>query len=278
MPIMARVQREDERRENAGPLGRGGSTPRTSAFTTRAQLAFKSRAWPRFAGAAIVALAAIALLVLLGPNRDEVRKRFVIYGAEGEIRLMPEISIDDGTDPVYQLPESFRDTPPPDFVIEPDEPRPDGVEVVPPVVEEARFDQEGESDIEVVDADVGRENRVELTLPQQTSRDFRILELVRPLYPAGATEAERRTPEIRVEAAIFVGPDGLVRAAMVTGGTGGPVFQEEALRAMRQWVFQWLIEPPPQVGRWIEMTWRFKGPQRVREYDGGGQPWSAGAE
>jgi TonB family protein len=230
------------------------------SFTTAVQHASKTRAWPRFVGAGVVAVIALIVLALFGPEREEIRKRFEVYGAEGEIKLMPEISIDEGQDRVHQLPESFREAPPPNYQVEPDDPSPDAEREVPKAVTEALVTAEDESEFDVVDAETGEQDQVELTLPQQTSRDFRILELVRPVYPVGASASERRIPSVRVDAAIFVGTDGKVQAAMVTGGSGGPIFEEEVLRAVRQWLFEWIIDPPPSVGRWIEMSWRFKSP------------------
>jgi TonB family protein len=253
----------------------GDGSPQSS-FTTRAQLTFKERAWVRFAGAVAVAVVALAVLILLGPERDEIRRRFEVYGAEGEIHLMPEISIEKGQDVLHQLPASLSEPPPPNYEIEPDEPDAQAEKEVPLFREESPEVTETESVTEVVDADAGERDQVELTLPQQTSRDFRILELVRPLYPAAASAAQRAVPVIRVDAAIFVGTDGTVQAAMVTGGDGAPVFDEAVLAAVRQWRFQWLTDPPPQTGRWIEMTWRFKSPTGGDRFRGSGSSLPTG--
>ena len=209
-----------------------------------------------------MALVGIVLLIVFGPDREEVKRRFEFYGAEGDLKIMPELSIDDGDDAVHQLPKYFQDTPPPPpLEILDEEPDPAAVEEMPVVKETS----EVETDIvgQNVDADPALDpvDQVELTLPQQTSRDWRIVYMVRPNYPLDATETERRTPVITVEVAIFVNPDGRVAASMITSSTGGPAFANVVLKAVEQWLFQWLIgDGRPASGRWIEMTWNFKSP------------------
>ncbi|MFO7654776.1 MAG: hypothetical protein R6X25_13310 [Candidatus Krumholzibacteriia bacterium] len=229
-------------------------------FTTRAQQAFKDRAWPRYAAATGVALLLLTLLVMLGPDQESVRSRFEVYGAEGELRIMPDISIDEGRDAVHQERRRAREETPPAYEVVPDRVWEQAEREVPRV--ETRRDRPQESEVvaEAHDAAADDREQVELLLPQQTSPDYRIVKLVRPTYPVGATEAQQRIPRIRMVASLFVGPDGQVQAAMITQDEGGPVFEAELLRALRQWEFEWIVDPPPTLGRWITVPCNFKGP------------------
>ena len=84
--------------------------------------------------------------------------------------------------------------------------------------------------------------------------------MVRPLYPLTASAREQRLPIVRVDVAIFVDASGQVTASMITASEGGPPFTETVLAAMEQWEFEWSRQAVPVVGRWIEMSWRFKSP------------------
>ena len=173
---------------------------------------------------------------------------------------MPEISIDDGTDASHQLPQSLQAPPPPAEVeVEPEEDDPDGTEPKPEQSDERR-----ESDPSEVyaEGETSERNQVQLALPMQSNPDWFILHQVRPEYPLGISDFERRQPLIVVRAAVFVGPDGLVKEAMVTHTTGSDAFGNEVLAAIGQWRFGWRVDPG--AGRWIEMTWNFRSPYFTR--------------
>ncbi|MFN2371463.1 MAG: hypothetical protein ABR506_09990 [Candidatus Krumholzibacteriia bacterium] len=230
---------------------------RPHAFASRAHTAFKEGGARRLLGAAAAALVLLALLVLLGPDQEEVKRRFEYYGAPGELRIMPEISIDDGRDAVHQLPKSLQQPPPPaEIVVEPESDDPDAEDTVARPREGAPTDRPP-VDL-VADAEQASEAQVELALPQQRNPDWFILHQVRPDYPVDAPEAERRQPLVFVEAAIFVGRDGRVTESMITATNGGPTYGRAVLAAVDQWVFGWRVDPG--AGRWIEMTWNFRSP------------------
>jgi TonB family protein len=209
--------------------------------------------------AAVVAVAGLALLVLLGPDEQEIKERFEYYGAPGELKIMPEISIEEGQQPVHQIPRSLQVEPPPaNLEIEREDPSEDGMVEVPPVNLQEQNQVETVREFPSEDADLTSDQQVEMARPLQTNPDYYILNLVRPQYPLDASETERRTPVIIVTVAIHVGPDGLVSDAWITRNTGGPHFGEECLKAVRQWKFGWRVDPG--VGRQFPITWRFKSP------------------
>ncbi len=209
--------------------------------------------------AAVVAVVILALLAWLGPDQQSVKRRFENYGKPGELKIMPEVSIDNGSDTRHQLPKSLQKPPPPSyFEPEHERPRPEAEEAVPvpkkmqpkPVLETAQqIDPKAEQ---------AARNQAELKLPSQSNPDWYILKQVRPEYPLQTSETERRQPIIFVRAAIFVGPDGSVLEKMILATNGGPAFSREVLAALEQWKFGWRVDPGQ--GRWIEMTWNFKSP------------------
>ncbi len=227
-------------------------------FTTRAQMAFRRGGARRLAIAAAVAVAFFALLILLGPDQESVKRRFEYYGAPGEIKIMPEISITEGQDAVHQIPRSLRKPPPPAEVeIEEDDNDPDATETVrkPNPADKRRENDPSEM---VTDVETAEIDQVQFSLPRQSNPDWFILVLERPEYPVRVAEAERRTPVIVVRAAIFVGPDGSVMESMILSSTGSAAFSDAVLDALSKWVFGWRVDPG--VGRWIEMTWNFRSP------------------
>ncbi|MBU2502783.1 hypothetical protein KJ682_15735 [bacterium] len=232
---------------------------RNSPFTPEAHAAFKSKASVRMWWAAAATLVLLLLLVLLGPDQQDVKRRFEYYGAPGELRIMPEISIEDGSDRVHQLPKSLSVPPPPaEIEIEKDKPDPEGTEPAPREEESNPSEVDEPAVTPDPDAEIAARDQVELSLPTQSNPDWYILHQVRPEYPLDVREEERRTPIIFVKAAIFVGPDGSVLERMIQATNGSRPFAEEVLAALEQWKFGWRVDPG--AGRWIEMTWNFKSP------------------
>jgi hypothetical protein len=107
-------------------------------------------------------------------------------------------------------------------------------------------------------ADVLFDEQVQLLLPQQTSRDWYILHMVRPEYPVLASEQDRRRPVINVVAWIFVDTQGNVTAAQLISNEGGDVFGDAVLEAVQQWKLGWRVDP--QKGRQLVLPWRFRSP------------------
>ncbi len=234
--------------------------PHPHSFTTRAQAAFRGGGRKRLFAATGVALVGLLVLVLLGPDEQEIKKRFEYYGAPDELRIMPVISIEEGADAVHQLPRNLQAPPPPAEVeIEPERTDPDATEPVP---EEADERRETDPSEHVAEGETAEHNQVQLALPRQSNPDWFILVQVRAEYPLGVSDFERRTPVIVVRAAVFVGPDGRVQEAMITNSTGSAAFNDAVLDALVQWVFGWRVDPG--AGRWIEMTWNFRSPYFTR--------------
>lgn len=232
------------------------TTGSPGSFTTQAQAAFKSGGGKRLLAAAVLAILGLVALVLLGPDESVIKERFEYYGAPDELRIMPEISIEDGSDAAHQLPQSLQAPPPPaELEVEPEEKDPDATEPAPKEAEQQRHSDPSEY---YAEGETSERNQVQLALPQQSNPDWFILHQVRPEYPLGVSDFERRQPVIVVRAAVFVGPDGMVKEVMVTNSTGSDAFGEAVLEAIGQWVFGWRVDPG--AGRWIEMTWNFRSP------------------
>ncbi len=225
-----------------------------------ASIAGRAHAGRRLAGALGVALVVLVLIALLDPGGREMARRFTPYGAEGPLRIMPEISIDEGTAEVYQKPQQAPQESAPIYEFEPETTSPQAPQAVPtpPVEPRPQVDEAAEVAAEGL-------GKVELLLPRSTAdQAFIIRNIVRPLYPADATEAERRRPEILVRSAVFLDSTGAITAAMITYSEGGAAFDEVALAAVRQWVFEPVFrDGQPPAPRWLEIPWRFKSPYQA---------------
>jgi hypothetical protein len=82
--------------------------------------------------AGVAAVAGLILLVILGPNEQEIKDRFEYYGAPGELKIMPEISIEEGNQDIHQIPRSLLSQPPPSNIeIEKEDPTEKGTEFIP---------------------------------------------------------------------------------------------------------------------------------------------------
>ncbi len=232
---------------------------RPRLFTTRAQLAERQGSRRRILWAVVFSLVALLAFILLGPDAESVKKRFEYYGVEGDLRIMPEISIEDGHDQIHQLPKTLTMPPPPTSVeIEPEDQSETGTVFIPKVTTEPVSEVLTDQPRPDPDSEVASTERVELSLPQQSNPDWYIIHQVRPEYPLTASEEERRLPVIFVRVAIFVGPSGKVSDAMIQATNGSSVFANEVLKRVKLWEFGWRV--PPGAGRWIAMTWNFNSP------------------
>lgn len=212
-------------------------------------------------GAAVVLLIVIALL---GPSRDAVRRRFEpVSGAEGPLRVMPELSIDPGRDPRHQEPARFRNLwrPPPEQQLV--APEPAGEPAPPP---QPLPSPRPLTDAQIAaDADLNLADAVEMRLPRQTSPCFVLERLVRPEYPADAGEIARRLPLVVVEVAFYVDETGVVSASYILNSTGGPAFDAVVLKAVAQWRYRPLRKPEcPPLGFWIRLPVTFRSPYLPR--------------
>lgn len=217
-----------------------------------------------------VALLVLVAIIYFGPSAEEVDRKFTPYGDDGPLRLMPEISVDDGQDVRHQQARRDVSPPPPapDYEVEPRQVSEQAPEVFPessereaPVVDDGTS-QEAPVDAVASDQSVG-DAAVDMRLPsQQVDSEFIIRRMMRPIYPLDATAADRAQPVITVTAAWFVQQTGDVSAIMIQGNTGSGAFAVAARQAMEQWLF----EPRPRpdgllpAARWLVVEWNFRSP------------------
>ena len=243
----------------AEPGSQTPPNPNGSSLTTGHQAAVHRSARKRFLWAAGAALLGLALLVIFGPEEKEIKEKFEYYGAPGELKIMPEISIEEGEQDIHQLPRSLQVQPPPaNIEVELEDPDDDGTVEVPPVNLQEPNKVDVASEYPREEAEVSEDQQVEMAMPMQSNPDYFILHMVRPEYPLGVSEQERRIPVITVTVILFVGPDGTVTDAWVNSTNGSRLFVEKTLEAVRQWKFGWRVDPG--IGRQIVVPWRFKSP------------------
>jgi hypothetical protein len=253
------VPKKTQSTESAPYVGR--------SFSTKAQRAFRRSDRKRMAWAAVSALVALAALILLGPSQEAIKKRFEYYGAPGDLTIMPEISIEDGSDRVHQIPKTLMTPPPPAHIeIEP--------EAIDPDAEKPRPKEADNLEDQVRDwptfeptpaAEVMDNNQVELSLPQQSSPDWFILYQEMPEYPLTASESVQRIPVIQIRVAIFVDKEGNVTEAIIQSANASSLFTTEVLEKVRTWEFGWRVDP--LAGRWIELTFNFNSPYAMTSRD-----------
>lgn len=235
------------------------SAQTASSFTTQAQAAFRRGSGKRLAWAAVIALAAVLLVVLLGPKYDPREDPLANYGAPGEMVIMPQVSIDQGSDSRKQLPKSLQQPPPPARIeIEKEDVSPEGLVPVPEKTEAPPNEVITTVENFNPDAEVASRNLVELTMPRQSNPDLFIIHQVDPEYPLEASEDDRRTPTIYVLVAVFVNAEGDVTEAMIVANTGSRVYADEVVKKVKQWKFGWRV--PPGAGRWIQLPYNFNSP------------------
>jgi TonB family protein len=228
-----------------------------------------ARVGKRLLWALPVALVLLGLLTLLGPSADEIERKFTPYGAEGPLRIMPEIAVEDGVDPTRL--EAKREVAPPPpaptYQVEPEPLTDQADELVPEPSEEAAevtdTGVDSETPVDEVQPNESDGNAaVELVMPSQfANSDFIIKRLVRPLYPPLASEADRMKPVITVEVAIFVNEEAEIMGSYVSSNDGGQAFGDAALAAVRQWELEpRLRNGVPPRPRWLVVPWRFRSP------------------
>ncbi len=194
-------------------------------------------------------------------------------GAQGELRLLPEINLAHADDAVTRWrqqsmarasrgvdvqvatkPVSTAATPP---ATAPDATTPDAA--APPPRGLPRADVTWQQLIAPTEP-TGREARtqVELNRPSQQSLEFVLVKFVRPRYPQGVPAAllMRR---IVVHAAMYVGTDGRVSDAYVIRSEGGPPFDREVLSAIRQWEYRPLVVDRAPQPFWDQIKVTFVG-------------------
>ncbi len=234
------------------------TTPAPRSFTTAAQEEFRRGQGRRWLAAAGAAVGALLLLVWLGPRETAIVRKLTYYGAPGELKIMPEVSIDEGADQTHRLPRSLQAPPPAPLEVERERTDERAPETVPRPSTGADRLQPVVADPADAIIDALFDESVQLLLPQQTSPDWYIRHLVRPEYPVLASEQDRRRPVINVVVWIFVDPQGNVTAAQLVSNDGGDVFAQAVLEAVQQWKLGWRVDP--QKGRQLVLPWRFRSP------------------
>jgi hypothetical protein len=247
---------------------RRSDPPERPLFSPVSQ-AERGRVGRRLLAALLPALAILALVVLLGPSAEEVERKFTPYGAEGPLRIMPEIAIEEGRDEVARQAAREASAPPPAprYEVEPDRVQPDSEQLIPPPserdAEQVDVTEAGEAESETAHAsETPGDAAVDMVLPSQNAdSDFIIRRLVRPLYPPGASIADQRRPLVTVQGAFYLDSDATIVAVMIQSNDGGPEFATAAREAMEQWEFAPRIrDGVPPAPRWLVVTWRFRSP------------------
>lgn len=226
------------------------------------------------------ALIVLALVVLLGPSGTDVRRRWEFSGKEGPLRLMPELSIDDGGDAVHQ--DAAAAGSPPAAAPNYESVSPEAEQKAPPPSPPATADRTAETDPES-DPELDAVDAVEMRLPAQTNPWFRLIRMVRPRYPADASAADMRQPQVIVEVAFYVDPSGKVAGSYIMSNTGGDAFARVVLKAVDQWLYRPVILPDGEApqGFWNRLTIFFRTPLqrlRVRQREDPERPQPSGVE
>ena len=232
-------------------------------------VAERARVGKRLLWSLPVALALLGLLALLGPSAEEIERKFTPYGADGPLRIMPEIAVDDGLDLDQMKARSEVAPPPPapEYQVEPEKTYQDANELTPEIMAEtAPITDTGEtSDApteNVLTTESDGDAAVDMSLPSQNAdSDFIIRKLVRPLYPLHAGERDRLRSLITVKAGFFLNEQADIVAVMIQSNDGGPEYADAARQAMNRWEFEpRLRDGVPPKPRWLVVTWRFRSP------------------
>ncbi len=220
---------------------------------------FKHSSRHRFLMAAALAILGLTLLVIWGPNAEQINKKFAFIGAPGEIQLVNAISVIDGEDKVKQLPKSLQKPPPPAVLEEEEEVvHKDGIREIQKPDKEYAVEKPVVPEISTDVAEEYTRNLVSMITPMQTSKNYYFKHMVDLDYPLDATMEERQTEVIFVSVQFFVEADGTISASMIQDTNGGKAFTEEVLTKLNQWIIGFYVDPGR--GMWIQTTFNFKGP------------------
>ena len=186
----------------------------------------------------IGAVIILVLVIVFGPSGKDVRRTWEFPGREGPLKLMPELSIDEGSDAVHMdagsKSQASRAAPNYEPTV------PEAIEKVPlssPVStsdETTEILPETDPELEMLDA-------VKMRLPAQTNPWFRLIRMVRPRYPADAADADLQQPQVVVEVAFYVNESGHVDGSYIMSNTGGQAYARVVLKAVEQWLYEPLL-------------------------------------
>lgn len=198
----------------------------------------------RVALAGAIAVGAIVVASLLGPSEETVKDWLLDrhIGVEGPTVILPELDIVPDDQPRQQDPLEHMSSA--TEGVELSEERPTPVEDSPTLVAPSKTDigRQGPSrrnlpDDAIVAPDPNPERSEEQHTRSQTSEDFVLEHMVRPIYPehAGLT-TRNRTVTVSVD--IWVDPTGRITDALIAKSDGGRAFADAVLAAIRQWRFR----------------------------------------
>jgi hypothetical protein len=256
------ASRRRDAADRQGPPGRHAND--TPGIFSPTSLVERQKVGKRLFWSLPGALAVLGLLFLLGPDAEDVERKFTVYGKEGPLRIMPEIAVDDGRDEIEQQLQPRAASPPgaPEYEILPEDPPPRESETP---ISDTEQNEEAEIPEDAVWAASGRSDRLaDLMMPSQhADSDFIIRKLVRPLYPPDASAEDQQRPLLVVEGAFFLDEKADIVAVLIQSNEGGPPFAQAVRSAMELWEFEprWRDGKPPSP-RWLLVTWRFRSPLR----------------
>lgn len=212
----------------------------------------------RMIWATIIAVSLTLLFVLLGPSRDSIKRKFEFSGKEGPLKIMPELSIDDGQSNLHQDKQKTPSQLPTAPEYEAEDPNAMKAELPPPLPPNALSEVVDEinpdPDLDVTDA-------VEMLLPSQTNPWFRLIRMVRPRYPAEATQEDLDSGIVTVEVAFFVSPTGNVTGSYIISCSGSNAFREITLKAVEQWLYEPILaDGKAPDGFWNRLSINFRSP------------------
>jgi TonB family protein len=185
-------------------------------------------------------------------------------GLRGPLRIVPNLSIESGVDPVQQEGARPGAEQPAQPAREEGPVRQVGLPVEPQAVAAPVVAGEGSGD--GAGTGMGPAGAVEMNTPAQMNPCFVLESVVRPEYPWGVDETLMRIPLIKVVAAFYVDVSGAVSASYILESEGGPRFDEAVLTAVRAWKFQPVADPEcSPLGFWVRLPVSFRSPYVVRE-------------
>lgn len=192
--------------------------------------------------------AVLMTLLFLTSDRIPYREIEKRVGWEGEMRLMPEITIV----PDHQEETSVERQHRIDAMTSVDLDLADGSDI--PVSPDPVKDREDEEQVKVA-LDEYDVRTVQAARDASYSEDYVILRMVEPVYPPQELESG---VEGNVTVELFINENGLVEKATILSALGPKSFQAASLDAVRQFVFQ----PPVRAGKptsmWIKFRIKFR--------------------
>jgi len=198
----------------------------------------------------LVVLAHALLLVTF--VRVDIVRNVIMFGYEGPPEMRPEISILDDRTPEEEVETQRSSLTLVNVIVEGlDRPEPErGRERAPRPAEEPRPPAVAP---ELPDDFAFRTYPSRAPVPYR--RDYVILRMVKPLYPADALAALQEG-YVLVEA--YIASDGSVAEAYARSSFGPRSFEESSLDAVRQFLFKPVVEKDRAISFWVSFLVRYE--------------------